>query len=244
VRDITSLDTDDSPQFAGVNVGHATDTTITRVSAGVIAVEGVTVLRTTDVDDTPVNGATTDPVSSNWAFDHAALAASDTVAGHVELAIASEVTTGTDAARAVTPDALAGSEFGKRTIAVQVNGSATGSTALATGDGQAVIPIDTTLNGMNIVAVKAFVTTVSSSGAVTVNIRRSRRSSATARTIVYTLTTALTVDASEFESADATAAVINTSNDDLATGDMLLIDIDAAGTGVLGLTVVVTAQLP
>lgn len=33
----------DSPQFAGVNVGHATDTTITRVSAGVIAVEWVTV---------------------------------------------------------------------------------------------------------------------------------------------------------------------------------------------------------
>lgn len=33
----------DSPQFAGVNVGHATDTTITRSAAGVIAVEGVTV---------------------------------------------------------------------------------------------------------------------------------------------------------------------------------------------------------
>jgi hypothetical protein len=31
-----------------------------------------TVLKTTDVDDTPVNGATTDPISSNWAFDHEA----------------------------------------------------------------------------------------------------------------------------------------------------------------------------
>jgi hypothetical protein len=39
-RDSLGLDTDDSPQFAGVNVGHATDTTITRVSAGVVAVEG------------------------------------------------------------------------------------------------------------------------------------------------------------------------------------------------------------
>ncbi len=29
-----------------------------------------TILREADVDDTPVNGATTDPISSNWAFDH------------------------------------------------------------------------------------------------------------------------------------------------------------------------------
>lgn len=37
------LATTDSPQFTAVNVGHATDTTITRVSAGVIAVEGATI---------------------------------------------------------------------------------------------------------------------------------------------------------------------------------------------------------
>jgi len=30
------------------------------------------VVTTADVDDTPVNGATTDPVSSNWAYDHIA----------------------------------------------------------------------------------------------------------------------------------------------------------------------------
>ncbi len=35
------LTTSDSPQFAGVNVGHASDTTITRSAAGVIAVEGL-----------------------------------------------------------------------------------------------------------------------------------------------------------------------------------------------------------
>ncbi len=37
------LGTGDSPQFAGVNIGHASDTTITRVSAGKIAVEGDTI---------------------------------------------------------------------------------------------------------------------------------------------------------------------------------------------------------
>lgn len=39
-----SLGTSDSPQFAGVNVGNASDTTITRVSAGVLAVEGNTIV--------------------------------------------------------------------------------------------------------------------------------------------------------------------------------------------------------
>ena len=34
------LGTADSPQFTGVNLGHASDTTLTRVSAGVVAVEG------------------------------------------------------------------------------------------------------------------------------------------------------------------------------------------------------------
>jgi hypothetical protein len=35
------LGTGDSPQFTGINVGHASDTTVTRSEAGVIAVEGV-----------------------------------------------------------------------------------------------------------------------------------------------------------------------------------------------------------
>jgi hypothetical protein len=39
-RNNLGLGTGDSPQFTGVNVGHATDTTITRVDAGRIAVEG------------------------------------------------------------------------------------------------------------------------------------------------------------------------------------------------------------
>src|SRR3990167_555494 len=38
-----SVKTTASPQFTGVNVGHATDTTIARVSAGLISVEGDTV---------------------------------------------------------------------------------------------------------------------------------------------------------------------------------------------------------
>jgi len=46
VRAALGLATTDSPQFTALNVGAATDTTIARVSAGVISVEGVTILTT------------------------------------------------------------------------------------------------------------------------------------------------------------------------------------------------------
>lgn len=58
------LGTTDSPQFAGINLGHATDTTITRVSAGVIAVEGSNVLLASGL------GSITQPYNANlttWA---------------------------------------------------------------------------------------------------------------------------------------------------------------------------------
>lgn len=38
-----NLGTDDSPQFAGINLGHASDTTLTKVSSGVAAIEGNTI---------------------------------------------------------------------------------------------------------------------------------------------------------------------------------------------------------
>jgi hypothetical protein len=42
--DVTGLTTADSPQFTGINLGHASDTTFTRVSAGVAAIEGNNIL--------------------------------------------------------------------------------------------------------------------------------------------------------------------------------------------------------
>jgi hypothetical protein len=136
-------------------------------------------------------------------------------------------------------------ELNTRTIAVQVSGSASGDTALATGDALAAFAIDTTLTGMNLIAIKAYVSTVSSSGAPLFQVRRSRRTNATTRSTVDMLSTGVSIDASEFESADATtAAVINTSNDDVQTGDILLIDCDTAGTGTKGATVLLTFQLP
>ncbi len=54
-RAALGLDTTDSPQFAAINLGHASDTTLTRVSAGVVAVEGVT-LATQPYVDAAING--------------------------------------------------------------------------------------------------------------------------------------------------------------------------------------------
>lgn len=59
-RTVLGLATSDSPQFTAVNVGHATDTTITRVSAGKIAVEGVNVV-TVSSTDTLTNKTLTSP---------------------------------------------------------------------------------------------------------------------------------------------------------------------------------------
>jgi len=51
-----ALGTGDSPQFAGVNIGAAADTTITRVSAGLIAVEGSNLIRASDVVSATADG--------------------------------------------------------------------------------------------------------------------------------------------------------------------------------------------
>ena len=47
LRTSIGVGTGDSPQVTGVELGHATDTTLTRVSAGVVAIEGVTVSTST-----------------------------------------------------------------------------------------------------------------------------------------------------------------------------------------------------
>jgi hypothetical protein len=59
-RTSLGLGTGDSPQFTAVNIGNASDTTISRVSAGRIAVEGVNVV-TISSTDTLTNKTLTSP---------------------------------------------------------------------------------------------------------------------------------------------------------------------------------------
>jgi hypothetical protein len=167
-------------------------------------------------------------------FDGASWAA----AGGAGLTAADVTTTntGTSTTTGVTPDALAGSRFGTAVISILV--SDPGGDAITTGDGKAYWRVPSTLNGMDLVAVAAAVTTVSSSGAPTVQVHNVTQAA-------DMLSTAITIDASETDSATAaTPAVIDTANDDVATGDMLRIDIDAAGTGAKGLMVELQFRLP
>src|SRR3990167_2737811 len=57
-RTSLGLGTGNSPQFTGIEVGHATDTTVTRASAGDIAVEGNTLYRAGGTDIPLTDGGT------------------------------------------------------------------------------------------------------------------------------------------------------------------------------------------
>jgi len=112
-----------------------------------------------------------------------------------------------------------------------------GGTALATTDTvHFFIPSD--LNGMNLVGVSAGVSTASSSGNPTFQIRNVTDST-------DMLSTALTIDANEKHSSTAaTAAVIDTNNDDVVTGDELKVNCTTAGTGTKGVQIDLKFSLP
>ena len=157
--------------------------------------------------------------------------ATDTVKGVIELATAAETTTGTDAGRAVTPDGLAGSDFGKRIFYFPVIAEAT---AVTTGDGKRTVFIPQELNGMNLVAAQAFVHTPSTSGLPTMMIHNLTDAA-------DMLSTAITIDETEYDSCHAaTPPVVDTAHDDVASGDRIRVDVDGAGTGTAGLDVALT----
>ena len=182
------------------------------------------------VEDNITDGHTTVAPSGNAVFDALAL----------KLAIASkassaEINTGTDNDKYITSDALAGATIGKRLIQVKIFDD---STAVTTGDGKLVLCIPLELNGMNLVQAEAYCSTVSSSGTPTVQIRNVTDSA-------DMLSTRITIDATEYTSYTATArSVVDGTHDDVATGDLIAIDVDVSGTGTKGLGVILSFALP
>jgi hypothetical protein len=92
--------TTDSPTFANpqvttIELGHASDTTLARGSAGVVTVEGTALLRASQ--------NLGDVASAATAFGNIKQAASDTATGVLEIAVQSEMETGTSTTLAVTP---------------------------------------------------------------------------------------------------------------------------------------------
>lgn len=201
-----------------LELGHASDTTLSRVSAGVIAVEGVNIAT-----------ANTALMDSELTDITAVKALAD--------AAASDVNTGTSTTMFVTPDALAGSNLGIRYFPIALNGS----TALTTSD-KFYFRVPAALTGMNLVSVSATVGTgaagSSSSGTPTFTVKNVTDGN-------QMLSTSLTVDANEYTSATAaTPAVINTATDDVVTDDLIEIACTTAGTGVTYTVINLGFQLP
>lgn len=139
---------------------------------------------------------------------------------------------------AIRVDASAATEIAKQKRTVQILVTDPNGVALTTGDGKAYFTVPTLLNGHNLVAAHAALTTVSSSGLPTVQIANVTDS-------VDMLSTKISVDASELTSyTAATPPVIDTAHDDVATGDLLRVDVDVAGTGAKGLMVILTFEAP
>jgi hypothetical protein len=103
-----------------------------------------------------------------------------------------------------------------------------------TGDGRFIFAIDEDVGGRSLTKVEIYVTTVSSSGIVRVQIRNITGAG-------DMLSTRVQIDAGEFHSKDAsTVYVINVANATVAHGDRIAIDVDDAGTGAKGLGVSLT----
>jgi hypothetical protein len=174
-------------------------------------------------------------------------AASTTAVGCPEMAVNTEVDTGTSTTLAVTPDALAGSAFGQVEVEMTLFDF---TTAVTTGDGKYFFHIaeGSKLIGMNLISLTAAVVTVSSSGLPTVDVARCApvaTGNPCSGTVVDVLSTDLTIDVNEDSSFTAAAAfAIDTANDDVVEDGMWRIDVDIAGTGTQGLIVTLIFQLP
>lgn len=97
--------------------------------------------------------------------------------------------------------------------------------ALSAGDDAVRFRIPSALNGWDVASVAG--SRKSGTGTPTIQIRNVTDS-------VDVLSTRLTIDSGETDSSTAaTPAVINTSNDSVATGDQFAIDVDDAGTSTL-----------
>lgn len=234
-----------APQLSTVELGHASDTTIARASAGDLTIEGNTIYRAGGTDVALADGGTAaslaDPgadrilfwddsaTSIGWLTLNAPIvittntidiaAATDTTDGSCELATTAEVTTGTDTTRCVTPQ---GVKWKTESFCIAASDETTALTAAA---GKAVfhMPYAFTLTD-----VRASLTTVATGATLlTIDIHEG----AAAGTTI--LSTKLTFDASEETTVTAaTARVISDAS--LADDARINIDFDAVGNTTTG----------
>lgn len=162
-----------------------------------------------------------------------------------EITLANAATTGSPTISATGGDDNVGidvkmkgtGKFRKPTlVGIQVVDS---SVNTAVGDGKAYFRIPAEMNGMNLTGVAATVYTAGTTGTTDIQLRNKTDTA-------DMLSTKLTIDASETDSSTAeAAAVIDTTKDDVVTGDVIAIDIDAISTTpAKGLYVEMRFELP
>jgi hypothetical protein len=112
-------------------------------------------------------------------------------------------------------------------------------TDTATGDAKAYFRVPEELNGMNLTGVSATVYTAGTTNTTDVQIRNKTDTT-------DMLSTKMTIDSTETDtSTAATPAVIDTTKDDVVTGDVIAIDIDAVSTTpAKGLYIQLRFELP
>ena len=123
------------------------------------------------------------------------------------------------------------------------------ATDVATGTGKFYFVIPPELNGMNMVAVSAQVVTNGTTNVTNVDLHRcvaAASGAACSSTVADMLSTNITIDSGENSTATAaTAAVIDANCDDVATGQIIRVDVDAKSTTApKGLIVTLEFQLP
>lgn len=119
-------------------------------------------------------------------------------------------------------------------VVIVVSGALSTDPVLTTGDGKVFFPIVRSMDLMYLTDCEAFVSTASSSGKPTVQLRQTRAGS----TVHDMLSTKLEIDSGEYASKNAaTQKVINAANSQVLWGDDIAIDVDVAGTGVKHLRV-------
>ena len=159
------------------------------------------------------------------------------------LAAAAEINTGTATDSIVTPDGLAGSIFGTAIVELLcLNDSQ--EVAVKQGSGDIYFRVPSILNGMNLVAVAAQVETAGTTGTMDIQVRIRRISDGLDDDM---LSTKITIDTTpEIDSSTAAIpAVIDTGQDNVATGDQIQIDVDAVHTTpAMGLLVELQFRLP
>jgi len=202
------------------------DGTARTIAWGTSFEAGNTALPTTTVANVTLSvGFIYNSVDSKWACETPIKATS------------TEINGGSDDVKFVTADGLATSYLGIKYVSAHLNGT----TALTTSE-KVYFRVPAGLTGMNLVSVTGSVGTgaagSSSSGVPTFTVKNVTDNN-------QMLSTSLTIDAGEYSSADATAAVvIDTTKDDVVTDDLIEVAVTTAGTGVTYAVVTLGFRLP